>query len=221
MNVLAIDTASSATTVALARSGAEPLGAWVAAGPSRRPAHSRALDLAQGLLERSGLSWRQLDLLAVGVGPGGYTGLRIGIATASGLARSVGARLVGIGTLLTLAAGTPGEDALAVLDAGRGEAFAGAWRGSAETCPATVLTPQKLGALVEPGRRSVGPGAVRWRVQLEAAGASVPPDESALHRVDARVMCRLALAGRTGPAEPEYLRLPDAEIALRAKSSRT
>lgn len=218
MNVLALDTASQATAVAVAGPGEESLGAWEAVDAHGRPRHSeRVLGLAAELLERAGVGWCELDLVAVGVGPGTYTGLRIGIATARGLALSAGARLVGVGTLRALVAGAPDENAVAVLEAGRGEVFAGAWRGALETQSPLVLAPDALGTLVghEPGRLSVGSGAVRWRAQLEAAGAIVPPDESPLHRVDARVTCRLAACGVGGLPEPDYLRRADAETPPR------
>ena len=85
--------------------------------------------------------------------------------------------------------------------------------------PAAV-TPEMLRGLVRPGRPAVGDGAVRFRDVLEPAGAAVPADGSPLHTVDAIWLARLAeRADPPGPEGviPDYLRLPDAEIALRAR----
>ena len=97
--------------------------------------------MAGELLERAGLGWRELDRIAVGVGPGAFTGLRVGVATARGLAQSLSLELVGVSSLEALAepalvdrtdlssAGAGSredepEGLLAVIDARRGEAFA-------------------------------------------------------------------------------------------------
>ena len=69
---------------------------------------------------------------------------------------------------------------------------------------------------------ALGDGAVEFRAVLERSGASIPDDDSELHRVSAINHCRLAAGLRAGAPDeirPEYLRLPDAEIALRATGS--
>jgi tRNA threonylcarbamoyladenosine biosynthesis protein TsaB len=153
------------------------------------------------------------------------------VATARALAQAQGAELVGVSTLRALAWGVAGDagcgTALAVLDARRGEAFAAAWRGDQAVLPEAALAPTALADAVETLVRAgdspllaVGEGALRFRQQLEVAGAVVPPDGDALHRVGARHVCRLA--GEAEPGEPEtvlprYLRLPDAEINRRQR----
>jgi len=118
-----------------------------------------------------------------------------------------------------------------VLDARRGEAFVAAWGAAAPAAdPAAdpLLAPAALppAALAEAAKRlpsgavAVGDGAVRFRDVLEAAGALVPEDGSAAHRVDAAVHARLAAGMEAGALEtvlPAYLRLPDAELALRKR----
>jgi tRNA threonylcarbamoyladenosine biosynthesis protein TsaB len=240
MKVLGLDTATRATAVALldgdrAAGGALELERRDDPRPGERPGHAtRLMVLAVELLDEAGLQWRDLDRIAVGLGPGTFTGLRIGIATARGLALAQGTPLVGISTLRSLAmnADTPsaGRDhaaVIAVLDARRGEAFAAAWRAAraatAEPLLApTVMAPEQLadavGAL--PGScLAIGDGAIEFRAVLERSGASVPEDGSELHRVTAINHCRLATGLQpSNPDEirPDYLRLPDAEIALRA-----
>jgi tRNA threonylcarbamoyladenosine biosynthesis protein TsaB len=201
--------------------------------PGERPRHqTRLLALIVELLERAGGGWERVDRIAVGVGPGTFTGLRIGIATARALAQARGIPLVGVSTLQSLAMNglvrdAPGRIVLAALDARRGEAFAAAWRIAASSgeperiVEPGAVSPEALAELVSklaPLPLALGTGAIEFRAQLERAGAMVPADDSELHRITAINHCQLAtgLPART-PAEvrPEYLRLPDAELALR------
>jgi len=199
MVILAFDTATVVATAALVREG-EVLG-------ERRSRAARILVDVEELLAEAGLAPDAVDGIAVGTGPGGYTGLRMGLVTARTLAFSLGVGVAGVSTLDALAAGSPG--AVPVLDARRGEVFTRA-NGSG---PA-VLAPEDL--QVEAGRTYVGDGAVRYRTVIEEGGGTVPPDESDLHVPWARQ--HAALAGAFGPAdlaEPLYLRVPDAEKARR------
>jgi tRNA threonylcarbamoyladenosine biosynthesis protein TsaB len=199
MVILAFDTATDVATAALVREG-EVLG-------ERRSRAARILVDVEELLAEAGLGPDAVDGIAVGIGPGGYTGLRMGLVTARTLAFSLGVGVAGVSTLDALAAGAPG--AVPVLDARRGEVFTRA-NGSG---PA-VLAPEDLP--VEAGRMYVGDGAVRYRTVIEERGGTVPPDESDVHVPWARH--HAALAGEFGPAEqaePLYLRVPDAEKARR------
>src|SRR5947209_5095427 len=136
MRILAFDTATSATTVALSGAGGSVLEARHDPEPGARPGHAtHLLPLAARLLERAGIGWDSLERIGVGIGPGTFTGLRIGIATGRALARATGIPLVGIPTLQSLAVAVRGSPAsagadsgAAVIDARRGEAFAAAWR---------------------------------------------------------------------------------------------
>ncbi|HEV3046429.1 MAG TPA: tRNA (adenosine(37)-N6)-threonylcarbamoyltransferase complex dimerization subunit type 1 TsaB [Solirubrobacteraceae bacterium] len=104
MIVLGLDTSTPATTVALRltdRSVGEARDDPPAGG---RPGHAtRLLELADGLLADAGLGWRALDRIAVGLGPGTFTGLRVGVATARGLAQSLAVDLVGVSSPRALA----------------------------------------------------------------------------------------------------------------------
>ncbi len=236
MRLVALDTATPATTVAVA-DGARVHEARHDPTPGERPGHAtRLLGLLEGAMEAAGVAWGEVERLAVGVGPGSFTGLRIGIATARGLAQSRGLPLAGVSTLEALAVGAgergsvaPGaggrEDlppaVLAVLDARRGEAFAAAFLEGREILAAAARTPPALGqaaAALPPGSLAVGDGAIRFREHLEAVGIRVPADGDGRHRVSARWHCRLAERRPAGSWEavlPDYLRLPDAEIARR------
>jgi tRNA threonylcarbamoyladenosine biosynthesis protein TsaB len=136
VKVLAFDTATRSTTVALVDSDAGAVTEARDDPPAgQRPRHTTHLmPLIADVLEQAGCGWEEVDRIAVGVGPGTFTGLRIGVATARALARTRGIDLVGVSTLRSLALGAADEatahrcDAiLAVLDARRGEVFAAAW----------------------------------------------------------------------------------------------
>jgi tRNA threonylcarbamoyladenosine biosynthesis protein TsaB len=270
VRILGLDTATRATTVALCDIAAPGPGApGLASGgldlppggfglepggldlegrddppAGRRPAHAtRLMGLVVGLLEEAGIGWDAVDRIAVGLGPGTFTGLRIGVATARALAHARQIPLVGVSTLASLALGGlraadgfPQIDTVfAVIDARRSEVFAAAWPAlgpgpapGAETSgamAAQVMAPEALARVIAGdglGALAIGDGAIEFRSILESSGALVPEDGSGLHRVTARSHC--SLAGRLSPSaaediRPEYLRLPDAEIARRAAGS--
>jgi tRNA threonylcarbamoyladenosine biosynthesis protein TsaB len=193
--VLAFDTATDRATSALVDDG-EVLGERVSRA-------STLLEDVDALLRQAGAHPGDLDALAVGVGPGGFTGIRIGLAAARGLSLALDVPAAGVSTLDALAAGAAA--AVPVIDAKRREVFVPGPR---------AVAPGDLE--VEPGTTHVGDGAVRYRDVLERAGAVVPADDDERHVPWARFHARLA--GDFGPAElvePLYVRLPDAVEAAR------
>lgn len=178
--------------------------------------------------------WEAVDLVAVGLGPGTFTGLRVGISTARGLSVSLGLPARGVCTLDALARGiqeaepssvpsggiTPKRNsaALAVLDGWRGEVFAALYAtDGARLWEPAVYRPEELAervAELEETPAVAGSGAVRFRHELARDGVQIADDSDPVHRVAARHICALA-AAVTDPdpdgLAPIYLRPPDAE----------
>jgi tRNA threonylcarbamoyladenosine biosynthesis protein TsaB len=198
MLTLAFDTATHVAPRALVDDG-EVLG-------ERLSRAQTLLEDVDALLRQGGAHPRDLDALAVGIGPGSFTGVRIGLAAARGLALSLGVPGAGVSTLDALAAGAPG--AVPVIDARRREVFT-----LVDGEPA-VLAPGDLD--VTDGATYVGDGAVRYRPEIEERGGVVPDDADERHLPRARF--HAALLGAVGPVEaiePLYLRVPDAERSVR------
>jgi tRNA threonylcarbamoyladenosine biosynthesis protein TsaB len=195
--ILAFDTATSVATSALVR-GDDVLGERVTTAPLR------VLEDVDALLRGAGVEPRELDALGVGVGPGSFTGVRMGLAAARALALSLEIPAAGVSTLAVLAAGAP--ETVPLIDAKRRELFL-QQDGEIVAVPAA--------AFEAPGRVCVGDGAVRYREHLERTGASVPPDESELHVPRARFHALLAEDfGAADELRPVYVRAPDADGML-------
>jgi tRNA threonylcarbamoyladenosine biosynthesis protein TsaB len=204
--LLSLDTATDTATACLSRDG-EVLGESVTSG--RSTAAQRLLSDIDGLLGSASVEPADLDAIVAGTGPGTFTGLRIGLASAKGLGFALGIPVYGVGTLDALLCGE-GVTA-ACIDARRGEVFCqGA---GVELC---ALAPEALAERLAPGTVLAGDGAVRYRDRLEAA-AQIPPDDSPLHVPWARH--HASLRDRWGAPEPLYVRAPDADRSLAARAA--
>jgi tRNA threonylcarbamoyladenosine biosynthesis protein TsaB len=248
MIVLGFDTSTPSTVVGLRLADGTMLQARDDPEGDGRPGHAtRLLPLAGTLLSEAGLGWSAITRIAVGVGPGTFTGLRIGVATARGLAQSLMAELVGISSLRALSHAvhieSPHDTAgvLAVIDARRGEVFVAAYNADSEVLRPHVLAPAEVDGLIEQVGAdtglerwiAVGDGVIRYRHVLDRSGVSVPGDDSMLHQIDARAICGLGSDPAAIPpiaqpggfslgdmaVVPDYLRRPDAEITLEGATS--
>ena len=227
--VLGFDTATQDVAVAVTRAG-EAL-TDVQLGADGRPRHATELMPQIEAAVAAAGGWDALNAIAVGIGPGSFTGLRIGVATARGLAQGLAKPITGVGTLDALARGiaerpaAEGRHVLAVLDARRGQAFAALHDPTGgRMWEAFVATPGELGerlhSLAEPPLAG-GDGSLRFRRDLEQAGVEVLPDADPGHRLSARHTAELARdlpESAPGDIRPIYLRPPDAQIWIERDS---
>jgi tRNA threonylcarbamoyladenosine biosynthesis protein TsaB len=218
VNVLGLDTSTAASSVCVLRADGRAFEAATDPGAQATRAHARELMPAvAGALESSGLDWPDLQAIAVGVGPGAFTGLRIGIATARGLAGATGLELRPVSSLAALARGIGPGLVLPLIDARRGELFGALYDDGEERWPPFSASPEAVARRVgQAGLAplSAGDGSVRFRGVLEAAGIPVVPDASRAHEVRALHVCELAAGVSPVPPEavlPQYLRSPDAK----------
>jgi tRNA threonylcarbamoyladenosine biosynthesis protein TsaB len=184
-----------------------------------RPRHATGLLTEVEAAAAAAGGWNGVDLIAVGLGPGSFTGLRVAIATAQGLRAALGLPARGVCTLDAIGrgigeAGAEGER-LAVQDGFRGETFAALYDSDGKRLwePA-VYRPEQLGERISSLSATpsvAGSGAVRFRRELSEGGVRIADDADPVHRVAARHICALATAGEADQLAPIYLRPPDAE----------
>ncbi|MBI2691444.1 MAG: tRNA (adenosine(37)-N6)-threonylcarbamoyltransferase complex dimerization subunit type 1 TsaB [Solirubrobacterales bacterium] len=208
---LAFDTATAACTVALRRADGELFE--ITPPPARlteRPAHTT--ELLSAILEvtaRAGVELGDVDRLAVGVGPGAFTGLRIGVATARAIATANGIELTPVSSLAALSSG----EVTPVIDARRNEFF---FRIGDEDRLAGPE--QAISEIAAAGLPSVGDGAIKLRTLLTDQGVPVPPGDDPIHLV--RAARTLDLGRELSSAKPDdvvpnYIRPPDAKVSSR------
>ena len=222
MVVLGVDSATADAVVGVTAAGEVIRESRIDPGPDGRPRHSQVLlgEIEQSVDGAGG--WERIERIAVGVGPGSFTGLRIGIATARALAQAREIPIAPVGSLAVLARGisqsSDGALALPVFDARRGEAFAALFdAGGGEIWPPFVAPPDELAERVrslDSAPLAAGDGALGFAAQLEAAGATVAPPQDPIHRVAAGHVCAVGEAAIEAPPDqiqPLYLRPPDAK----------
>ncbi len=219
MTLLGLDTSTSAASACVLRADGEVFEVVPGAERLQRPpAHaSELMPAVADAMTRAGVGWDDLEAIAVGVGPGTFTGLRIGIATARALASANALPLRRVSSLAALAAGIDAPLRLPLIDARRGEVFGALHDGDEQLWPPFAAPPE---ALVERLRDAgftplaAGDGSVRFRGMLEEAGIQAPPDDSEAHVVRALNVCHLGAEAPDEPPDavlPDYLRDPDAK----------
>jgi tRNA threonylcarbamoyladenosine biosynthesis protein TsaB len=214
MRILGIETSTRRGSVALL----DENGLVLALEHDKPNAHAEALlPLVARLFAETGVAKSSLERVAVGTGPGSFTGLRIGIALGEGIALGIGVPLVGVCSLEALARAVEGTRAcIAVLDAGRGELFVAAYAADgAELLAPCAATPDEARGRILAidalrGAIVVGEGATKLPGEFDVA----PNPELALPH--ARIVAALAAARdpERSPPDPIYVRgagatLPD------------
>lgn len=237
MRLLAIDTATATAGIAIVDETGRALA------EARHATAGRAADLLVAIdqvCRDAEVAPRALDAVAIGAGPGSFTGLRIGMATAKGIAFAAGRPLWAVSSLAALAedaraelldasagacrlTSAPGIVICAVLDARRGEVFAGCFRDGAALAAERVMPPGELAAWIAELARAAGPP-----LAVQLAGDAIDAHGDVLAPLAAhgawltartpsgRAVGRLALAGArvdiTTAGAPTYIRPSEAEV---------
>lgn len=231
--ILAIDTATPCCSVALTegdQGSGKVLASQTLCGTLT---HSRRLlTMIERLLGDMAVIWPMLDGIAVSIGPGSFTGLRIGMATAKGLAYAAEKPLLGVSTLTGLAAVCSTTKLIcAVLDARKKEVYATFFRRDEDghirqTAKISVISPEQLAERIEEPVYMIGDAVSvygdYWR---EILGKNLEIAPSQLHLPSAASLGLLAAEqlqiGKVldiGSASPLYVRASDAELGLLGKS---
>jgi len=229
VKILTIDTSSNCSSVALS-DGRSLLGECILG--EDRCNSGRLMDAVSSLLKAARLTPEGLDAFAVSLGPGSFTGVRVGIATVKGLALATGKPVVGFSSLAMLAMNLPFSSlpVAPLFDARKSEVYAGLYRCGAlpePLAPDAVLPPASLLAAIDTPTLFVGDGAVRYReliVSTLGELALFAPWHADLPRAAAGAVIALdaALRGEFTPLcllNPTYLRASEAELAKRRKES--
>ncbi len=216
MNLLAIETTTEACSVALVHGDQLIVRSEIA--PRRHT--ELVLPMADELLAEAGISRHALDVIAVGRGPGAFTGVRIGVSLAQGMALALDLPVVAVSSLAALALEAEPDDAaiLAVIDARMGEIYAASYRrdthgGLVALSPECVLKPDQLSLPEAPAWRVVGSGWATYADILQTCLTGTLRAADGERYPQAARVAELAvpefLAGRAVAAElalPVYLR---------------
>ena len=221
MKVLGFDSAGSQCAVAVLdgeRVAAARVEAMV------RGQAERLLPLIAETLAAAAIAPATLDLIAVTTGPGSFTGIRIGLAAARGLALAIGRPAIGVGVFAAYAAAVPpttppGRALVVAVESKRDEFYLQAFAADgAELGPSAQVLPNAVAAWLPPGPLLLaGDAAARLRAVLGTRDVAIAPATSA---IDAARVARLGrarhAAGAVEPPRPFYLRAPDTTVPRRA-----
>ncbi|MFT5700616.1 MAG: tRNA threonylcarbamoyladenosine biosynthesis protein TsaB [Desulforhopalus sp.] len=230
--ILAIDTATAATSVAITKGTRNDGTVLASLGLSSNVTHSRRLlTTIAWLMDEVEVTWQDVDAIGVSLGPGSFTGLRIGMATAKGLVTAAGLRLIGVSTLDSIAAKcVTNRLVCSVLDARKKEVYAAFYRVDESgvmnrICDIEAICPKELAAKIHEPVMMIGDGAVVYRdLFSESLGGDVVFAPSSLHEPSATSLGMLCgeqfLDGQflsIDDAAPLYVRSSDAELNLKKK----
>ena len=220
VHIIAVDTTTARGSVAVVTED----GVAAEARSTTQEGHSRwLLSAAAEALDGLGLEARDLDGFAVTVGPGSFTGLRVGMSSVQGLALAAGRPCVGVASLDLLGRAAAGGAAtvVALVDALRGEVFSGTYdRAGHLSGERRVGQLEALVGGLEGEVAFVGDGALRYRAELEAlvGGATFPEVDLFLAAGLGRVAIEELRSGggcAPGDLRPLYLRAPHIRKARR------
>lgn len=227
--ILSIDTATRCSSVSLTQGTLSDGEVLANLSLSSNITHSRRLiNAVDQLFRETSIGWPDLGGVAVGLGPGSFTGLRIGMATAKGFAAAADKRLLGVSTLDGLAfACTSDKTICAVIDARKKQVYRGKYRRSSSgkierSGELQAVTPENLIDEINEPVILVGDGVYTYgKMWKKALGDLVEFAPSCLHQVSASVIGLLCgekyLDGHfldIDSASPVYVRASDAELSL-------
>jgi len=225
--ILALENSSLCGSVALVSPG----GCLAESSLATTKTHSkRLLPAIQQVMADSGTNWQALSAIAVSAGPGSFTGLRIGMTTAKGLAMATGKPLIAVSSLTTLACQLPWATQLIcpLLDARKQEVYAAFYRAGKDGIPRRcgdieAITPEALAQKIDEDVIFIGDGVEIYREILEkGVRAQVSFANPAVFFLRAAALGASALVKwqrgeflDTASATPDYIRLSEAEINRR------
>ncbi len=225
--ILSIETAAGCGSVALTRGGVRNGSLIAEAAVHAETSHSRRLlSSVEWVMQAAGLSWSDLDAVAVSIGPGSFTGLRIGLAAAKGIVFAAGKPLIAVPTLDAVALSCPLLDypLWCVMDARKQEVYAACYGADGQLSPAEAIRPEQLAAKIKPPAVIAGPGLTAYH-QLFAhlnGVRLIPPALSGLSAAKIGLLAaeRLARGEIADPAltVPLYVRPSEAEVNLKKKA---
>jgi tRNA threonylcarbamoyladenosine biosynthesis protein TsaB len=211
--VLAIDTSFGPVSGALTTLMGDVVASFEADNPAGTQAETLPPRVAE-MFAAAGVAFKQLDRIAVTVGPGAFTGVRVGLAFAKGLRLATGAAILGVTTLECLAAqaarAAPGRAVGVAIDAKRGEVYAQAF-------DAAVVPLTDAAAVAVERAASAFRHALASRFVLTGSGASLLGLDAQIievGRIDTVLLARRLTAADPAryPPVPAYLRAPDAKL---------
>ncbi len=224
--ILSLETAAGCGSVALTRGGVRNGSLIAEAAVHAETSHSRQLlGSVAWVMQAAGVRWSDLDAVAVSIGPGSFTGLRIGLAAAKGIVFAAGKPLIAVPTLDAVALSYPLLDCplWCVMDARKQEVYAACYGANGQLSPAETIRPELLVAKIRPPAVLAGPGLTAYH-QLFAhldGIQLIPPALSSLNAAKIGLLAaeRLARGELADPAltVPLYVRPSEAEVNLKKK----